>query len=79
MAAAAFALTLNREVSAYEVAALYEAFDGGLDVETGPLGTVVEVYADVTAGPVLLEVADRCAARAVQAVPGGWMIKLDGY
>jgi hypothetical protein len=75
----AFALTLNREVSRYEIDALYEVFDGGLEVETGPLGTVVEIYGDTRYGPGLLAEADAAARLAVGAVPAGWMIKTDGY
>jgi hypothetical protein len=75
----AFALTLNREVSRYEIDALYEVFDGDLEVETGPLGTVVEVYDVAMSGPPLLAAADAAARLAVRAVPAGWMIKLDGY
>jgi hypothetical protein len=75
----AFALTLNREVTPAEAEALYEALDGNLELETGPLGTVVEVYSDARAGEPLQH-AINAAVRAVTAViPHGWFIRTDGY
>lgn len=74
-----FALTLNREVTEREIEALYAACGGGLEVETGPLGTVVEIYSDALFGPALTAAIEDAAQAVNAAVPAGWMIKTDGY
>jgi hypothetical protein len=77
-----FALTLNREVSPADVAALRGACGGNVNVRTGPLGTVVEVYSDALFGAELaaaIEEAVTSVSAAVPAVALGWMIKTDGY
>lgn len=79
MSGLAFALTLNREVSTSEIEALYEALDGELEIETGPLGTVVEVYSDARAGQPLQDAISAAVRQVTTVIPRGWFIKTDGY
>lgn len=75
-----FALTLDRAVTEAEIEALYEACDGQLEVETGPLGTVVEIYtAPLMAGPRLVAAAGAAVHAVAAAVPAGWVVKTEGY
>jgi hypothetical protein len=75
----AFALTLNREVTPAEAEALYEALGGGLELETGPLGTVVEVYSDARAGQPLQDAISTAVRAVTTVIPRGWFIRTDGY
>jgi hypothetical protein len=75
----AFALTLNREVTPAETDALYEALDGDLELTTGPLGTVVEVYSDARAGQPLQDAISAAVRQVTTVIPRGWFIKTDGY
>jgi hypothetical protein len=75
----AFALTLNREITPAEAEALYEALHGDLELETGPLGTVVEVYSDAVAGQPLQDAITAAVSAVTAVIPHGWFIRTDGY
>jgi hypothetical protein len=68
-------LTLSRELTEDEIEALFEACDTDPGIETGPLGTIVELRLEA---PAFQEAADRAIRQVTRVIPQGWMIRPAG-